>query len=305
MATPRVYIILVNWNGWQDTLDCLASLEGLDYADYEVLVVDNGSTDDSVVRISGARPHVRLLETHDNLGFAGGNNVGVGLALQEGADYVWLLNNDTTVAADALSALVRTAEATEQFGVAGSKIYYAAEPERLWFAGGEFSPYGWTIHRGMNEVDSGRYDQEAPTNYVTGCSMLVAISTIREVGLMDEDYFLYWEEVDWCARIGRSGRAIIFEPKSIVWHKVGSSIGGEENPVKARYEGRNRVRFYRRNHEARTPYVVATTLAQAVWAGVLGRPRIGLALAAGVVDGLRGRRGRIEGQRRRAAKQWP
>ena len=290
---PRVFIVIVNWNGWQDTLACLRSLESLTYPNFDIIVVDNGSTNDSVQQFKEARPSLRLIQTGENLGFAGGNNVAIRTAMDEDAAYVWLLNNDTLVAPDALTALVNRSTSDAHPGVVGSKIYYASDPLRIWYAGGGFSRYGWTTHPGMNELDEGQFDVAGPTGYVTGCSLLASAQAIREVGLMSDDYFLYWEEVDWCARIAKAGRSVLYEPASIVWHKVSMSMGGEHSPAKARYEGRNRVLFYRRNRPARAPYVVATTLAQSLWAAILGRPRIGAAQAAGVVDGLLGRAGPI------------
>jgi len=289
----KVLVILVNWNGWMDTADCIDSCRSLDYPDFETIVVDNGSSDDSVARLRERFPALRIVPVERNLGFAGGNNVAIRIALQEQTAYVWLLNNDTLVAPDSLSALVQRAECDGAVGAVGSKIRYAADPDRLWYAGGEFTRYGWTRHRGFNEIDRGQFDTAGPTGFVTGCSMLVPTAVVRDVGLMDEDYFLYWEEVDWNARIARSGRCLVYEPRSIVWHKVGASTGGEASPLKSRYEGRNRVRFYRVQRPALAAYVVATSLAQSLWAAILGRPRIGAAIARGVWDGIVGRKGRI------------
>lgn len=294
LSAPRVCVILVNWNGWRDTVECLQSCETLDNESCEIVVIDNGSTDESVERISSLCPGVRLVEVGENLGFAGGNNVGIEYALKVGFDFVWLLNNDTTVAAESLSALVDTAESDEHIAVVGSKIYYSSEPNVIWFAGGVIDRVkGWTLHRGLNEADTGQYDACEETQYVTGASMLVRTAAIREVGMMRTEYFLYWEEVDWCTRIADAGWSIVYQPKSLVWHKVSASAGGDESPSKARYEGRNRVLYYRWNRPSMAAWIVATTLAQSAWAAILGRPRIGMAMAHGVFDGIAGRSGRI------------
>ena len=217
---PSVYIIVLNWNNCRDTLICLNSLEKLNYPNYRLLVVDNGSDDDSVVCIRGAYPNLELIETGRNLGFAGGNNVGIRYALERGADYVWLLNNDTKVDPRALTAMVEAAESDSRIGAVGSVLYYMDEPERMqaWGGGWVSLLSGVTGHY-KGPVDHGKLD------YITGASLLIRASTLREVGYLDERYFMYWEDVDLCFRIRRQGWKLAVADQSFVFHREGATKG--------------------------------------------------------------------------------
>lgn len=223
-SLPRVAVIILNWNGWEDTLDCLASLERLDYLNYEVVVVDNGSTDGSEIKIRDAYPGITVLRTGENLGFASGNNAGIRYALEKGADHVWLLNNDTVVDPKALSHLVDEVVSDASVGMVGSKIYYYHPPDLIWFAGGTVNKLtGRTRHIGFNEKDSGLWETPRDVDYVSGCSMLVGRSVIGSVGLMDEMFFMYFEDLDWCTRAKRGGWRVKYQPGSLVWHKISKS----------------------------------------------------------------------------------
>lgn len=294
MAVPKTYVVLVNWNGWADTVACLESLDPLTYPDATVLVVDNGSTDDSVARISAARPGVRLIETGANLGFAGGNNVAIRTALDEGADYVWLLNNDTVVEPDALTALVDALEKDPMAGAAGSKITYFDRPGVLWYAGGDFGTDGLAHHRGLDETDTGAYDTLGETEVITGCSLLLRASVLEQVGLMRDEYFLYWEETDLDWRIRAAGHRLLYVPGSVVRHKVAASLGDTWAPAQTEYLARNMLHFYRLNRPDRLPGVLARLL----WTGVKHLLRGRWALARSTFSGVwlfwRGRFGPIE-----------
>lgn len=222
--TPLVHIIIVNWNGWRDTFDCLASLEKLDYPNYEVLVVDNSSTDHSEEKIREAYPDVTLLQTSVNLGFGGGTNFGIDHALRQGADYVWLLNNDTVVDSKALETLVKEALSDDTIGMVGSKIFYHEPPDLIWFAGGTVDMQtGRTEHLLIKQRDTGQPEEPRDVGYVTACSMLVSRRTVEDVGLMDTRFFLFYEETDWAIRARHSGWRVRYQPRSRVWHKVSSS----------------------------------------------------------------------------------
>jgi len=242
-----VFIIILNWNGWQDTIECVASCQELDYPDFQLLLVDNGSTDGSEARLQERFPELEIIQTGANLGFAGGNNVGIRQALARGADYIWLLNNDTTVGKQALTALVEALEMDEKAGIAVSKIGYFSDPERLWFAGGEWNPsMHLARHRGLNETDSGQYDTAGETDFATGCSLLFKTELIAATGYLQEDYFLYWEDLDWCLRARQQGWKILYAPASRVWHKVSVSVE-HNSPVQTYYYFRGGLLFYRRH----------------------------------------------------------
>jgi hypothetical protein len=193
---PLVVVVVLNWNGRDDTVACLESLRGLRYPHARILIVDNGSTDDSVAVFRRRFPAIRCLQTGSNLGFAEGNNVGIRAALADGADYVWLMNNDATTDPDALDRLVEAAESRPDVGIVGPKIYYAGEPRRIWFAGGAISPLGRLGHEGWNRIDEGQWDTPHETGYVTGCAFLVKRAVLEKVGLFAPEYFLLFEEAD-------------------------------------------------------------------------------------------------------------
>src|SRR5260370_23149874 len=176
----RVDVLLLNWNGWRDTVECLRSLEKLSYPDFSVVVIDNGSTDDSVAQIRGAFPAVTIVEAGKNLGFAGGCNLGITYALRGGAEYVWLLNNDTKVDACALRAMIETAEADPRIGAVGSAIYSMAEPERLQAWGGGYVNFwlGRSRHF-VNPVG------DEHIQFLTAASLLLRRSVVEAICLID------------------------------------------------------------------------------------------------------------------------
>jgi GT2 family glycosyltransferase len=244
---PKVDIILVNWNRADLTIECLRSLKAIDNPDHELIIVDNASTDGSAGVLKSSFPDARLFVNDRNLGFAGGNNVGVRYAVDNNADYVLLLNNDTEVDPRFLSELVAATEADPKIGIAGSKIYYFSEPRRLWYAGGSVDLWtGDTHHIGENELDSGQYDVAKDTDYVSGCAMLIKRRVLEEIGLLDERMFLYYEDSDYCTRARRHGYRVVYVPSSLVWHKV-SSTTGKVKDLQLFYGTRNMLIFEKRN----------------------------------------------------------
>jgi GT2 family glycosyltransferase len=246
MKSPQVAVIVLNWNGRDDTLACLASLSQLDYPACDTVVVDNGSSDDSVVSIRAAYPQVTLIEAGDNLGYAGGNNVGLEYAKTMDADYALLLNNDTEVAPDFLGLLVEVAEADPAIGIAGPTIYYYDQPGVVWSAGGAIDwQRGSTRMVGLDEWDEGQFGQVPRTvDFVTGCAMLVRRAMLEQVGLLDERFFVYYEEAEWCVRASRAGFKIVHVPLAHIWHKI-SPIAQADSPLVHYYMTRNRLLFLR------------------------------------------------------------
>jgi len=248
MVQP-VAILLINWNNEPDTAECLDSCLKLDYANFRIIVVDNGSVDDSGTRLKKRFPDVEVIKTGSNLGFSGGNNVGIRHALSLGAEYIWLLNNDTVVDSAALSTLVGMAENDRTIGMVGSKIHYHDAPSKIWYAGAWLDkryPYR-SSHRGLNEEDRGQYDLAGETGYVSGCSLLATKRMIEKVGLLDDDLFLYYEDIDWNARAVKKGWKAVYCPSSLVFHKVSISIGGMDSPRMKYYLARNLLYFIRHN----------------------------------------------------------
>jgi len=219
---PKVFIIVLNWNSASDTIECIGSLQKLDYPACEIILVDNGSSDDSESILRKKYPGLEFIQTGTNLGFAGGNNVGIRYALEHGGEYVWLLNNDTVVYPDALTEMVRLAQSDPSIGMVGSKIFFYAEPDVLWYAGGTFDVKNGGIagHIGWGQKDSGQFDHVIDVDYITGCSLLVKKKVIDEIGLMPEEYFLYFEETDWNHSAKKAGFRTVVAQKSLIWHKV-------------------------------------------------------------------------------------
>lgn len=257
VKNESVGIILLNWNSYFDTCDCLKSLELISYSPIHIYIADNNSNDDSFDRLKKDyiekkfNLKITFIQTGSNLGFAGGNNVALKLAYQHGHKYLWLLNNDTEVDGEALSELIKTIRKDKNYGVVGSKILYY-DTKEIWFAGGTINKItGSTNHIGFGEVDNGQYNQEQDVDYITGCSLLIRSNILKNVGYMDEDYFLYFEETDWNIKISSKGYRIVYSPNSIVYHKVSSSSGGDKEPAPFidYYLLRNRYLITRRNKE--------------------------------------------------------
>jgi len=221
MFSPRVSIILVNWNNFDDSAECLESLRQCTYPNREVVVVDNGSEGDDA-RLLGERfgDSIRLIENERNFGFAKGCNIGIRDALDRGADYVVLLNNDTVVHPDFLEEVVRVAQSDQRVGIAGGKIYCYEFPQLIWFAGGMIDyRTGSTPIKGSGEVDRGQFDEEVEVDWICSCFMVISRDLLQAIGMLDEKFFFGWEDADLCVRATRSGYKVLYVPGSGIWHK--------------------------------------------------------------------------------------
>lgn len=239
----KVSIIIVNWNGYIDTLECLKSLENIEYPNYEVVIVDNGSTDNSVLEIKKHYPKHLLIETNENLGFAGGNNVGIRYALDHGTDQILLLNNDTVVDKYFLKKLVDHSISNQNIGIVGPLIYYFKEKKKLWWQGGNFDFWFNFCDYSFDKVPEKPYQ----SSFISGCALLIKKDVIEKIGLLNEDYFLYYEDADWCFRAKKEGYNCTIIPSSIIWHKVSSSSGSSLKPQNQYYFIRNKMLFAFRN----------------------------------------------------------
>lgn len=242
MQYPLVDVILLNWNGRGDTLECISSLQEMNYPNFRIVVVDNGSNDDSVSAIRGEWPDLNLIETGNNLGYAGGNNVGIRWSLEHGADYVFVLNNDTIVARDILNELVAASVLLENRAVLGAKILFYNSPETLCFGGARWdSSLGRLITLGWNMPDTAPFDRMTESAYANGCAIFVPSNIFKEVGLLDAEMFLIFEETDFCYRARKVGYKSWFVPGAKVWHKISASIGGSESPLARYFHARNQL----------------------------------------------------------------
>jgi GT2 family glycosyltransferase len=241
-ADAGVCCVIVNWNGWRDTLDCLASLREQDYRNLQIIVVDNGSTDGSVERIRAAFPEVTLIEAGANLGFSGGCNVGLRAGLAGDAEFFWLLNNDTVCPPDTLRKLVRRAGASPDAGLVGTVLLYAHDPTKVQaWGGGKVTPWiAYVTHF------------EAPTQfgrncYTTFASVLARRAMLNEVGLLYEGFFMYCDDCDLCLRMQKTQWKIVIAEDTAVLHKEGGSTTTSQKPVMAKITTISALRFIRRN----------------------------------------------------------
>jgi GT2 family glycosyltransferase len=241
---PWVGIIILNWRGLHHTLACLKSLDNVTYPHKRVIVVENGSGDRSAEEIRAAFPSVIVLEQHENYGFAKGNNIGIDYAKSQGMDYVLLLNNDVEVEPGFLNLLVGELERQENAGIAGPTIYYFDQPDILWSAGGGVDwKKGNTYMIGDGQRDQGQFGALArEVEWITGCALLIKMEVIHSVGGLDERFFAYYEETEFCIRARRAGWTILHVPPARIWHKI-SLAAREASPQVNYYMTRNRLLF--------------------------------------------------------------
>lgn len=227
MKGGRTAVIVLNWNGAEDTLACLASLSKVASPEFTTLLVDNGSSDQTVSLVRKAFPHVEVLELPRNLGFAGGNNAGFEFLRGRGFDVVVFLNNDTIVDEGFLQPLVDAFDEA-WVGIAVPKILYMDDPGRIWYAGGIVRPAtGLFRHEGIRLADGPRFSQEGPTGYATGCCLAMRRGDFEALGGFDEGFGMYGEDVDLSMKVRTTGRIVKYQPSSRIWHRVSASSGGE------------------------------------------------------------------------------
>lgn len=299
---PKVVVVVLNWNGWLDTVECVESLFRSDYPNLHVVVCDNRSSDESLTRLkewaqgilevesavseaghrwayrpipkplqfaeydcTGGRPNFRkndprltFIQTGANLGYAGGNNVGIEYGLVNDADYVWILNNDTVVGRETLSRMVSHAQEDSAIGIVGSKLLQYRTPDTIQALGGGSLDQRWgkddQFGRGLRNAQ--HRDEALELEHVIGASMLVRAATIRDVGLMEESYFLYREETDWCIQMRLKGWRLTYCPGASVWHKEGHSIGFK-SLLHDYYSVRNMLFLIRKFYPSNLPTAIA------------------------------------------------
>lgn len=288
---PLVYVITLNWNRCADTVDCLQALTALTYEPKQLLLVDNGSTDETVSTVTRLFPEVTVLETRQNLGFGGGFNVGLTYALAQGADYAFIINNDAYPAVDAIEQLVAVIAA--DVGIVAPKIYYANDPRRIWSVGGNCRFL--TLEKtgdARNELDDhGAWDVVMARDYFTGCALLFSRAFLTDVGLFDERFFMYYEDSDLSRRAIAGQYQLLLAPQAHVWHKVSVSSGGSDSPNERYWMARSSVLFFARHvHGIRwlvvAPYRFGSALKTSVRLLARGRRAALRAYWSGLRDGL-------------------
>lgn len=224
MNEPKVGVVIVNWNNYEDSSECLESLEKMTYNNVILIVVDNASVDASFDKLKKEFPRALFVGSSHNRGYAGGINQGLQLAMKEGCKYIAGLNNDTVVAPDFLNPLVDFAEKNENAGILGCKIYCTDDPEMIWSLGGHVSLFrAGGIYIGENQLDTGQYDDVIELTLVSGCMMFIRSSVVERVGLLNEAYFFRGEEWEYCWRVKKGGFKMFCIPDSKIWHKENQS----------------------------------------------------------------------------------
>ena len=288
-----VAIIILNWNGLEDTVECLESLRRTTYPSYKIAVVDNGSkgNDASILEKKYGKV-VEVIRSKTNRGFAGGCNIGIKWAFKTDATHILLLNNDTTVDRRFLAELVEAAKSDPKIGIVGPKIYYYDDRHRIATAGGTIN--FWTGNApliGRETIDNGEFEDVKQVDYVSGCALLIKREAIEKIGIFDEEYFAFYEETDLCTRARRSGYEVVVAPKSVLWHKVSRSDKSGE--ISWYFMTRNRFLFMKKNatgihflffvlYFLSTDFVLTMESAK-----LFKRPRLLRTYLKGAFDGLR------------------
>ncbi len=247
-TSNKILIAIVNWNGKKDTLECLASLQKVIYPNFTIVVIDNGSNDDSVSSIREKHPNIPIFETKENLGFAGGNNVAIEWGLKKGFDWILLLNNDTIVDPLFLDEFMNATKQRPRAMILGAKIYRYHDTQKIDHLGGVWNPkIGEFESLAFGTIDDGiSFEQMSQVDYVCGAALLMHRSVPETIGFLEKDFFLFWEETDFCCRAKRAGIETWTAPRAKIWHKVSSSFTGGK-PQMHYFWWRSRLLWINRN----------------------------------------------------------
>jgi GT2 family glycosyltransferase len=344
---PKVYIIVLNWNNWRDTIECLESVYQSSYPNFQVICVDNDSRDDSIEKIkdwaagklvveskflafdtsnkaipvvmydretaeqggdfirgpkgwplcNGIPPPLILIASEANMGFAGGNNVGLRYVLKKGdGSFIWILNNDTVVNKNALAEVVKVAGGDHGIGMIGSKLLRYDKPNTFQLAGGgRITPWlGNSKPIASDQENNGDWDEPFDPDYICGASLFIKEEVVETIGLMDERYFLYWEDVDWGLRAREKHYRLLYCPESIVYHKEGGTAGRVTRATDY-YWVRNGLFFIKKFYPAFLPLIPFSYFIKFTIIRLLRRKPFNLtALTAGILDFVRGKTGEKE-----------
>lgn len=253
-----IYIIVLTYNDSEDTIKCLTSLKNNIYSKFKIVVVDNNSEFDTISEIKEKHPDVEYLQLKKNYGYAGGNNRGIKYAIDQGASYVLIINNDTLVKDNFLLELVKSIKTNDKVAIVSPKIYKYPNKNELWYFKGKIDWYkGMGYNIDNDALNSEMVNQDMKTNFASGCCMLMDIELLAEnnVQLLEEDYFLYFEDNDFSSKVIDKNMDLIFCPNSVIYHKVSASTSNDDSPILTYYFTRNRLLFMKRNHPSKYIYI--------------------------------------------------
>ena len=247
--TAHIKILILNWNGKHLLKPCLDSVSAIDYPNYSVMVIDNGSTDNSVKMVKEKFSEVELLELENNNGFAGGYNRCFTRLKDEYSGFIFLLNNDTEVDKNILSSFIQAKDKYGDNHLYGGKIFYKNNPEKIWYAGGNVNlKYLKISHRGIRQTDSVEYSKPMQTDYITGCCLFTSMEIINQLNGFDELFNMYGEDVDLCLRAKDAGYFCYYWPDAKLWHHISASIGGNYSINKMLKKMKAHIRLIRKHH---------------------------------------------------------
>lgn len=235
LTIPSVCILTAAWNQVEKTLACLETVFKLTYTQFDVVLVDNGSKDELREQVRQWYPQVEIIRSETNLGFAAGFNLGLRHAMVRGYDYVFLINNDTLLAPDCLTMLVDGAQVRPNAALFTAKIYYADDPNRIWTIGGKLNKIFLEVQDlARGELDIGQWDEPLQIDFAPLCGVLLNCDIVTEIGLLNEIFFLYYEDMEFCHRLRNAEYFLWVVPQAKMWHLVSASSGGKDS-VSERY----------------------------------------------------------------------
>lgn len=263
----NIAILILNWNGYEHTKNCIHSIIENTCNEVDIFVVDNASTDDSISSLkSEFDEKISIISNRENLGFAGGNNVGLNHIIVNNYKYVWLINNDTRITNNTLQPLIDTIEKNSNCAAVTSKIFYDEPDPRLWYAGASFSKISlMSKHIGEGLHDNAKFNHEQIVPFISGCSMFIRCEYLKKIGLLDDKFFAYYEDLDWCIRARKLNYDLIYQPDSILYHKVSATFNskllrknrGKTSPLSLYYISRNKIYILKKHSINRIHFSIA------------------------------------------------
>lgn len=294
MMDPSVLVVIINWQQPEVTLECIRAVQAMSGPATDLLLIDNGSGDGSVARFEKTLPTVELLSLPENIGFASAANHGLGRAAAAGYSYALLLNNDAFPAPDMLERLL--AETAVDVALLSPKIYYEFTPDHIWFAGAKRHPILLEMRQtGKGKVDSPAWSQTKDVDYLVGTGLLVNLSTVAEVSFFDENYFMYYEDLDWSIRLRQAGYRLRLVADAHLYHRVSLSSGGVDSPAQRYHLARSSILFFRRHAHLGMPWMIflfrlGSALKMITRLLIRRRLRVAVAYLRGLRDGWRASR---------------
>ena len=296
---PKIIVVTINWNGFKDTNELIESLRKVSYNNFEIIIVDNNSLSIEIDKLNSIiGDNIHLITLSENMGFAGGNNVGISAALERKADFILIINNDTIVESNFIEPLLEKFKLNSLVGIVAPQVNYYNDPKRIWSAGGKISRI-----RGSGFADSDQLETKIKltdklVDFVSGCCMLVRSEVFQNVGIFDENFFLYTEDADFCFRVKKAGYKIYVNPNSVIYHKVSKSTKNNLKLLPLYYTTRNRLYFSKKNfhkfHFITMGYISTTMLLKSLYWITTGNLRNISAIYRAFKDFLSGKMGETD-----------